>query len=49
MVRVEEEKAEPVVKDPLRTGLRGNPGRRDDASHGLQFDPAKIGPISRRD
>ena len=38
MGRVGEEKAEPVAKDPLRTGLRGNPGRRNDAFHGLHLE-----------
>jgi hypothetical protein len=38
MGQVEEEKAEPVAEDPLRTGLRENPGRRDEASHGLHLE-----------
>jgi len=38
MGRVEEAKAGPVAEDPLRTGLRGNPGRRNDASHGLHLE-----------
>jgi hypothetical protein len=38
MGRVGEEKAEPVAEDLLRTGLRGNPGRRGDAFLGLHLE-----------
>jgi len=35
MGQAEEEKAEPVAREPPRTGLQGNPGGKNDAACGL--------------